>query len=627
MPANNVVVATSTDFDNIRSSLKSFLASQPQFTDYNFDGSVLSMIVDLLALNTYYNAFYTSAAYNEAFLDSAQLRSNVVSKAKALSYTPRSARGASTTLNITINPDDSPTSIVIAKNTQWTATVDQQTLFFVTPQSYVVTANNGAYTKTITIVEGRPLTHRYTVNNSNPVRYIIPNSNVDLTSLAVTVENSSSDSTSTPYTLADDITQVTATSPVFWVEEIEDQQYEIFFGDRVIGKQLSHGNIVVLNYRVCNDVAGNAINSFVGPSSVGGYSDYSLTVNAVTAGGAAIQSIDSVKFTAPKSYAAQNRCVIDDDYRRVIINNFGDVATVSVWGGEDNTPALFGKVFISVKPVTGTTLSQQRKDDIKRTIKRYNVMSIDPEFVDPSYLYIRSNTAVRYDSGATTLSADDVQDKVLTAIESFENTKLGTFDATKFRYSQFIRAIDNADPSIVASLSSITLEKRFVPSTTTTAQYVIAFNNAISNPHDENHSGHTSHSGNHAISSSSFIYQGQTCYFDDDGEGNLRIYYNNVGANTVVYVDERAGTINYATGVITITAWKPTSFTGSEVSIYAKPLINDVTGVRNQILVLGTANVTVVDDNTNNVAAVTRAATTTGVTVTTTDDGIYPIVY
>jgi len=603
MAANSAINVTSLNFDNIKESMKTYIASKPEFTDYNFEGSTISMLLDLLAYNTYQNAFYTSMVGNEMFLDSALLRDSVVSRAKMLNYVPRSARGASTTLTVEITPTGAPDSVTVAKDSEFSATIDGQAYKFVTPQAYSFSSTDN-YSGTITITEGRPVTHRFTVNTNSPVRYILPNENVDTTSITVDVQTSSSDASSVRYNLASDITEVQANSAVYFLQEVEDSQYEITFGDDVIGQAPVDGNIVIANYRICNGTDGNGISSFTSPSTLGGSSTFTTLVDAATSGGANNETIESIKFNAPKNYETQNRAVLAEDYKRLILRDNGDVQSISVWGGEENNPPIYGKVYISIKPTIGNTISSQRKTEITTELKKYNVLSIDPEFVDATFLYIRPTVEVRYDSKTTTLTGPQVQTKVLNAITNFESTKLGTFDNKTFRYSQFVKTIDAADSSIVSNLTTIQIEKRFVPSLTNSTTYNVSFSNALHNPH----AGHR-----YAISSSAFTYRGNTSYFDDDGNGNLRIYYI-TGSNTRVYTNETAGVVNYRTGLVTINSFLPSAFVGSSLSIFADSADDDVNAIRNQILLIAGANVTLIDDATTLVAATTVTATTSGVT-------------
>lgn len=616
MAANSTISVTELDFDDIKVSLKNFLKSQPEFLDFNFEGSAISLLIDMLAYNTYQNAYYTSMVGNEMFLDSAQLRESVVSRSKMLNYMPTSARGANTNFTITITPTGSPTSVTVDKNTEWTASVDGQTLKFVTPEAYTLTSDNN-YSGTITVVEGQPLTHRFTVDNLDTQRFILPNENVDTSSIVVDVQESATDTSSTRYNLANDLTQVQANSAVYFLEEESENRYEVYFGDGVLGKAPTNGNIVIINYRSCNGILGNDIGTFTDPSTVAGSSVFTKTVNANTSGGAAFETVDSIKFNAPKNFEAQNRAVLAEDYKRIILRETGDIQSISVWGGEENDPPIYGKVYLAVKPVTGNVISSTRKNQIKDILKKHNVLSIDTEFVDAQYLYVNPTTTVRWDPNATTLSAGAVQDKINTAISNFETNNLNDFEKQKFRFSQFTRVIDDADPSVLSSLTDILMERRFAPSTTTKATYNIPFNQKLFHPH----AGHA-----YAISSSKFTFNNQDSYLDDDGNGNIRIYYLNAAGQRVV-LDSTAGTVNYTTGLVKLDAFLPTAYTGSSMSIYAEPNDKDITAVRNQILLIANAKVTVLNDVTSQVDAKTVTATTSGVTTTVVDSGLYPVVY
>ena len=616
MAANSTISVTELDFDDIKVSLKNFLKSQPEFLDFNFEGSAISLLIDMLAYNTYQNAYYTSMVGNEMFLDSAQLRESVVSRAKMLNYMPTSARGANTNFTITITPTGSPTSVTVDKNTEWTASVDGQTLKFVTPEAYTLTSDNN-YSGTITVVEGQPLTHRFTVDNLDTQRFILPNENVDTSSIVVDVQESATDTSSTRYNLANDLTQVQANSAVYFLEEESENRYEVYFGDGVLGKAPTNGNIVIINYRSCNGILGNDIGTFTDPSTVAGSSVFTKTVNANTSGGAAFETVDSIKFNAPKNFEAQNRAVLAEDYKRIILRETGDIQSISVWGGEENDPPIYGKVYLAVKPVTGNVISSTRKNQIKDILKKHNVLSIDTEFVDAQYLYVNPTTTVRWDPNATTLSAGAVQDKISTAISTFETNNLNDFEKQKFRFSQFTRVIDDADSSVLSSLTDILMERRFAPSTTTKATYNIPFNQKLFHPH----AGHA-----YAISSSKFTFNNQDSYLDDDGNGNIRIYYLNAAGQRVV-LDAAAGTVNYTTGLVKLDAFLPAAYTGSFLSIYAEPNDKDITAVRNQILLIANAKVTVLNDVTSQVDARTVTATTSGVTTTVVDSGLYPVVY
>lgn len=615
MAANSAIDVTELNFDQIKSSLKTFVSAKSEFSDYNFEGSTMSMLLDLLAYNTYQNAYYTSLVGNEMFLDAAQIRNNVVARAKALSYVPVSARGASTTMNVSVTPTATPDSVTVTKNTEFTALVDGQTLKFLVDKDYVLTSED-SYSGIITVKEGVPITHRWTVDVNNPVRYILPNENVDTTTLVVQVKESAASSNIETYILADDITEVSGTSESYFIEETDDGEFEVYFGDGNIGKQPVNNNIVTISYNICNATLGNDISTLSNPSSLAGETSFTATAVSATSGGTDIESINSIKFNAPKNFETQNRAVLADDYKRIILRDNSDFNSVSVWGGEENDPAIYGKVYIAIKPTVGNVISGDRKTSIKNQLKKYNVMGIDPEFVDASFLYINPTISVYYNPARTSLSASAVQTKVTTAVTNFETNNLGTFTQKKFRYSQLMDAVDNADDSIESNLISVKMERRFIPSITTSSDYNISFNNAIFNPH---------HGHKYAISSSAFTYNLQTAYLDDDGNGVIKIYY--LVNNVRTYLNSAAGTVNYSSGLVSLNSFNPTAFSGSELSIYAEPNSNDIQAVRNQILLLANTKVTVYDDTTTLLAATTVTATTSGVTTTVSGTGQNTTVY
>ena len=597
MPANNALNVTDINFDTIKSNLKSYLSSQNQFQDYDFEGSAISTIIDLMAYNTYINSVYTNMVGNEMFLDSAQIRNNVVSRAKMLGYVPRSTRGATAYLNITVTPGSNVDSVTIPANTQFTSSVDGIDYVFVNRQTQV--ANSGlGYSANVAITEGTPTQFRYSVSSSNPVRYVLPNKGVDTTSIKVKVQESASNTQITNFKLATDLTDVNANAAVYFIQENLDEQYELDFGDGVLGKRLRDGNILIIDYQISNGSILNGANTFSGPSAIGGFSNYTFTVSSKAAGGAEQESIESIKFNAPKNFERQGRAVLSEDYKRILIAEAGDLQAVSVWGGEENVPAVYGKVYIAAKPRVGNLLSATRKTELVNLLKTRNILTIEPEFVDASFIYVAPTIKVRYSSARTTLSAGEIFDKVSRSVRSFETNSLNNF-RVNFRASQFERSIDNTDPSINSNYSTYRVERRFTPNTNTRTTYSIAFNNAIHHPHD----GHLG-----AVSSTSFGFGGNTCFLDDDGFGNLRIFY--LGSNNDKnIVNSTAGTINYETGLVQLDSLSIT--TSGIVTISIKPAVDDINSVRNQIMLLRNTSIEVFDDTTG-VTAIKGASSTLG---------------
>ena len=586
MPANSALSITSIDFDNIKTNLKTFLSSQGQLKDYDFESSTMSVLLDVLSYNTYYQSIYTNMVANEMFLDSAQLRNNIVSRAKMLGYTPRSAQGASATIQLNVTPSTSVDSLTVAKNTSFTSTIDGTDYTFVTPEQSTILNVGGTYSANVVIKEGTPLTHRFTVSTANPVKYIIPNDNVETGSLAVQVQVSSSNTSANVYSQASNITTVDNNSPVYFIHENVDGKYELTFGDGILGNSLQDGNIVIVDYRTVNGAVTNGANTFVSPDTIAGEANFSVTVQGNASGGAAKESDTSIKFNAPKNFASQNRAVTINDYKSIITSENGDVQNVSVWGGEQNDPPQYGKVYIAAKPVTGATLSSARKTQITESLKDRQVQSIEAEFVDPTYLYITPTCQVYYDPKTTTLSAGEILTKVKNQITSFESSTLNNYN-TEFLFSAFTKAIDNSDTAITDNSTSVSMQQRINHTIGSGVTYTLLFNNAIFNPH----AGH-----NYVVSSNSFTFNGLTQFYDDDGNGNIRIYYLSSGIRTVT--DATAGTVDYQSGKIVLTNFNPTAISGDVLKITAAPASNRIKPVRAQIPLIADTTIKMIRTDT-----------------------------
>jgi hypothetical protein len=624
MSANNVLRITDLNFDSIKENLKSFLSSQNQFTDYDFESSTLSIILDLLAYNTYYNAMYLHFVGNEMFLDTAQLRNSVVSRAKMLGYTPRSARGVTASLDVVVTPNDSPLAITVAANTRFSTSIDGISYNFVTPESYSLEAqSNGAFTGTISIVEGEPLQHRYTVSTSTPVSYLLANPNADTSSVVVRIQESSSNTSIETYNKVTDISAANSTSKIYYLQETLDNNYEVYFGDNIFGKKPRDGNIVILDYRVVNGSLVNGANTFSAPSTLDGYSTFTITTNSRAQGGANQESISSVKFNAPMKFQAQDRLVTARDYKTAILEENGDIQSLSVWGGEENNPPIYGKVFVCAKPRSGAIISTQRKELIKSQLKQRNVLAIDIEFVDATYLYIVPTIKVRYNPDLTSLSAAALNTKIQSALITFEDSTLGVFE-NRFYLSKLVAAVTAADPSFVSADIDIQLQKRFVPVTNSQSRYSINFNNAIKRPET---SVHSSHEGSHNLSSSRFTYGNYSnAKFDEDGEGVLRIFNQPLGSKQI-YVKPNAGTVDYDTGLVVVNNLLITEYNGNYVSINMSPVEKNIFGVRNQIILITDAIIQTINDNTNSVTSAVASVATQGVTTTNiTENGINTVI-
>ena len=610
---------TEFDFDDIKSNLKTFLKAQTEFKDYDFEGSGMSVLLDTLAYNTHYLGFNANMVANEMFLDSASLRSSVVSHAKMLGYEVSSPRAPKATINISLAT--SKTTATMDAGTAFTTTVNGTSYQFVTIAD-ITGSNTGSAVPfdSTEIYEGTYVTTKYLVDSSNvDQRFIITDNRADTTTLTVKVQTSASDSATTTYTKATDISQLSRSSTVYFLQEIEVGRFEVYFGDGIVSQSLSDGNIVSLSYVVTNKVQANGASSFSSPSAIDTVTDITITTVASASGGAEAESIQSIKLNAPLDYAAQGRAVTTEDYKLYARKLFANTQAVSVWGGEDGSyntssgvsaTAEYGKVFISIKSTTGENLTITQKDQLIKDFEPYKVASITPVVVDPETTFLILGVTFNYDSSATTKTATDLGSLIGTTLQNYNTTNLNTFNSP-FRHSQLTGLIDDTDTSILMNTTTVTMAKLFTPTTTGSTSYTINFNNAFYNP--------VSGYQNSVIASTGFYINGETTeyFFDDDGSGNLRIYSITVGVKT--YYSSEAGTIDYVNGLITINGILISSVSNvdgvssTQVRITALSDSNDVVPVRNQLLEIDFANTTV--------SSKVDAAATTGVGYTTTTTG------
>jgi hypothetical protein len=589
--ASNKLEVSELDFDLIKSNLKTFLQNQSEFQDYNFEGSGFSILLDLLAYNTHYLGFNANMLANEMYLDSADIRKNIVSLAKMLGYTPTSPKAPTASIDILVN-NASGTSITMAKGTTFTTTVDGTTYQFLTNASHTITPSSGVYNfSSIPIYEGTLVTYKYTVNTSDPdQRFIIPNNRVDTSTLKVQIQNSASDTTTATYTKASGFTSLDNTSKVYFLQEGEEGKFEVYFGDGVIGKSLDDGNIVILEYIVTNKTEANGASTFTLSGSVGGFTDVTITTVSSAQGGAEPQTKESIRFNAPLQYARQDRAVTTSDYETLVQELYPNAQSVSAWGGEDDETPVYGVVKIAIKAASGSTLTNATKESIKTQLQKYNVASVRPEIVDPETTSIILTSNVKYDERATTKTADTLKSEITTAITNYNTSTLQKFDSI-FRHSKVTGLIDDTDTSILSNVTSLLIRKTFTPTISSSTRYDIYFRNGIFNPH----TGHKSSTGG-VISTSGFKVpnDNNVYYLDDDGSGNIRRYYFVGSVRT--YVNNTQGTVNYATGQITINSLTVASVenirgaSSTVIEVTVEPASYDIVPVRDQILEIDTAN-------------------------------------
>ena len=578
---------TELDFDDIKNNLKTYMKNQTEFTDYNFEGSGLSTIIDLLAYNTHYLAMNANMAVNESFLDTATLRSSVVSHAKTLGYTPRSARAPVAYVDVTLNSFTGG-SATISKGTKFTTKVNDSTYGFVVNAAQTVSPVNGITRfVNLPIYEGTLVTAKYTVDSANlDKKYMVTDARADTTTLKVSVQNSVSDATLTTYTLATDISQVTKTSDVYFLQEVEDGKFEVYFGDGVVGSKPTDGNIVILEYIVTNKDKANGASVFSG-TSVGGESDITVATLVSASGGAEPETIESIKYNAPLDYSSQGRAVTTQDYKTIVPQVYADSKAIQVWGGEDNNPPRYGQVYLAIKTQSGVNLTQAQKDSIVKLLDGYNIASVRPTIVDPEITKLRLTSTVKFDSKSTTNTATSIETIVTNVLTTYNNSDLQNFDGV-FRFSKLSRLIDSADNSILSNITTLKIEKTIKPVLNTSSQYILDYSNALYNPH----SGHNATMGGIVVSTGFTIAgNSNTIFIDDDGNGNIRTYYL-VGGTTRTYLNSTAGTVDYSTGLVTLPSLTITGTSNSDgtVSVVVQPKSNDIVPVRNQLLEIDFTN-------------------------------------
>ena len=585
------------DFDDVKTNLKTFLKAQAKFKDYNFEGSGMSALLDVLAYNTHYLGFNMNMLANEMFMDTASLRSSIVSHAKTLGYEVTSCRAPYAEVNIVLN-NSGKSAATMSAGTVFTTTLDDVDYQFVTIEDIQKSSTGVEIPFNNTkIYEGTYVTTRYTVDSSDvDQRFILPEENSDTSTLTVIVQNSSTDTTSTTYTKATDIAQLSSSSEVYYLQEVEAGKNEVRFGDGVVSKAVSDGNVVILKYVETNVTAANGASTFSNSGAIDTVTDITVTTVNKAVGGSVAESLNSIKKNAVLDYASQGRCVTTDDYVLYTKKLFPQTQAVMVFGGDVGSydPSLgvtstasYGRVYISVKSTTGNNLTEAQKTLLVSDLKKYNVASITPVIIDPEIVYLILDVNFKFDSSRTTKEKATLESDITTTLTDYNNDKLKTFNNV-FRHSEVTTTIDDTDTSILSNITNVTMASLFAPTLNSSVGYNVYYNNALYNPH----SGHNASSGGVIVGSDT-----NEMFFDDDGAGNLRRYHL-VGV-TRTYDDTTAGTVNYTTGAITINAITISSISNvdglssTKIRITGLPNSKDIVPVRNQILELDMVNIKV----------------------------------
>jgi len=595
------------EYSDIRANLLNYLKSQTEFQDYNFEASGLSSLLDLLAYNSYHNAFYTNMAAAESFLSTAQKRSSVVKHANTLGYTPRSTTSAKLPGTLTVTPSGTPAAVNIPYGTLFSTIIDGTTFNFTNTEALTITPTTGVYSLSgITLFEGLPTTEKYTYLESSPnQRFLINNTNADTSTLRVRVVNSLTDSTTRTFVAATSVINLTSESLVYYLSEVEDGKYEVKFGQGTLGKSLDDGNVVYLDYVVSSGASGNGVLNVNLKSSVSGVISATYTATAFSSGGENAESVESVKFNAPKTYASQNRAVTAEDYS-ALISQQANVSSVLVWGGEDNDPPAYGKVYIAVRPSVGEVLTPTEKQNlISNVINPKKVLTVSTEIVDPEYIFLTLDVVTTYDPEQTISTESNIKEVVANSITLYNSQKLNQF-SRYFRYSELSRQIDTSERSILSSDLTVKMRKEFDVQLNSSAKYEINFSNPINSTTEGRPASHPYNVGNQ-ITSNSFSYGGFTnCYLEDNA-GLIRIFRLNESGDALG-VAQNVGTINYVTGKITLDDFQPTAIGdgGVTLRITAVPANRDILPLRGQIVVINDSDVTVSLVNDKTVSLVNR---------------------
>ena len=583
MPYNQL---TNLDYFEIRNSLRDYLRANSDFTDYDFEGSVFSNLLDLLAYNTYYTAFNTNMVANEMFLDSATLRDNVISIAKQLGYTPRSATAPEADINCTIDVSSAGTlnSLVFKRGSGFITTIDNGLYQYILQDDAKAAVNgNQAIFENLKIYEGT-LIKQYLTVSSNAPEVILDNVGIDVSTIRVNVYDSSTSTTFNIYTLSENILTLSPASQVFFVTEIEDENYKVSFGDGTLGKNLTPGQYVEVTYMVTAGEVTNSARVFTFNGVVEdengvifGINDVAVTVNSASYGGASIETVDSIKRNAPSLFGTQNRAVTSADYEAICRRIYPSIADVYSFGGEESIPPEYGKVKIVIKPSNAAFLTSFTKRQIQNEIKKFSVGSITPEIIDSSILYIELKSKIYFQSSLTNKKPDAIRSAIIKNVESYlKNSDTEKFGG-KFRYSRLVSAIDSTDKSVRSNLTEIIMRKDFYPSLNNKAYYELCFNNPFDYDNDQL-----------ALTSTGFVvqeYPNFTSYIEDR-DGKIVLYRLDSQTGTKIILNSNIGNINYVTGEIQmfdVTIIKG-SFDDNRIEVRLRPQFNDIIAIREMFL-------------------------------------------
>lgn len=576
---NNNIKTTDLDFDQIKENIKEFLRGQEKFSDYNFDGSAMSIFLDVLAYNTHYNALYTNLAINEMFLDSAVKYSSVVSLAKTLGYTAKSVTSSRAKVNVEITTNSSDQTLVIPKGTVFSGSTGDNSFDFITDSDYYAqnisgTNLSGKYRFIdMTLIEGKQMTKRYLNDLSS--EFVVPSKSADISTLSVKVQDTEYSSNYVAYGPVESVLTLTGDSKVFFVKQREDLYYEVYFGNGTIGSAIQSGNIVHLSYILSSGEVSNSARSFSYKTGI--TFDYNtITVETVSSafGGADIEEIESVRYNAPRAFGAQNRAVTSEDYKNILLNNFPTIESITVWGGQEQSPPVYGKVFISAKPKGALSFTTSEKEDIVNFLTNSKgVISISPVMVDPKFVKLELTTNVYYNKNTTRRSVGEIKSIILSSLVDY-SASLGKF-GNSFRHSKVLTLINGADDSITSNITTLRLRVGVSPYYNKNVKYDVL----IGNPIYQN-------SGQSSFYSTRFYINSNTvtnrCYLKDDGLGNVNLYSED--SDGVPSFIKTVGSVEYSKGRIIVKEVSIKGLYDDTLEFVVIPLSNDVIPTREYIL-------------------------------------------
>ena len=609
--ANSSLTLSSIDFDSLKNNFKEFLKTQSVFKDYDFNGSNINVLLDVMAYNSYLNAFYLNMVASEMFLDSAQKYDSVVSHAKELNYVPRSARSSSAEVNISVETIGINGKLTIPKGTRFTGINSNGNFTFTTDESKILVSGNSVYSiANLQIYEGDYFSDSYIIDyDVENQQFLISNKNIDTNSITVTVIENNGLS-NTIFTQVSTLFGLDSRSNVYFLQGAQNNQYEIVFGDGLFGRKPLNGAVVNINYRVSSGITSDGISTFIlnddiGPVNNGSINVLSLETAVSSSSGAEQESLDSIRFAAPRYFATQQRAVSADDYEALVLNNFGgEISDVVVYGGQEAEPKLYGRVIVALKPASGTIAPNFIKNQISNYLLDFIALPNRVVITDPDYIYCGLYSEVQYNKNATTKTAEEIKTNVLTAISNYSVNNLEKFD-NDLRYSRLVADIDAADSSITSNDTELRIIKRINPNFNQKTTYDIILGNVLyydatnftdNEQHKLLHESEIDSRTTHAtLISSRFSYNASDgkvydlAFFEDDAEGNVKLF---APIGDEILPIETVGAINYVTGEITLNNINVASYT-NYISLYVRSRFKDIFASQNKIIIIDPPDVTV----------------------------------